>query len=120
MGVWYRLVVGALVVWRLTHLLHAEEGPFRVLERVRRVGGKLFDCFYCLSLWVAAPLALALGESWVERLLLVAALSGAAILLERATTRAEAPAVWYEEPEQHKEVSDAVLRKIDDSQGPRA
>ncbi|HEX4453356.1 MAG TPA: DUF1360 domain-containing protein [Kofleriaceae bacterium] len=84
------MAVGILVTWRVTHLLHAEDGPWNALVRLRRlvraVGGKLFDCFYCLSLWVAAPFALALGESWEERGLLIPALSAAAILVERVTS----------------------------------
>lgn len=55
----------------------------------RRAGngfwGELLDCFYCLSLWVAAPFALWLGEHLAECLLLWPALSGGAILLERMT-----------------------------------
>jgi hypothetical protein len=77
----------------------------------RRVGnsfwGDLLDCFYCLSLWVAAPLALSLGHGWKERLLLWPALSGAAILLERATTRPETPGVtptYYVEDEEKHDV----------------
>ena len=62
MGVWYRLVLGSLVTWRLTHLLNAEDGPWQVLVKLRRAAGdgmlgQLLDCFYCLSLWVAAPFA---------------------------------------------------------------
>ena len=89
MSVWYRLVLGVLVTWRLTHLLHAEDGPWRILVRLRgalaRSGmlRQLTECFYCLSLWVAAPFAYLLGETWTERLLLVPALSAAAILLAR-------------------------------------
>jgi hypothetical protein len=109
MGPWYRLVLGALAVWRVTHLLYAEEGPFDVLVWLRRMGGRLFACFYCLSVWVAAPFALLLGESWRERLLLVPALSAAAIVIERLSERAEAPpAAFYEEDE---EAPDGVLRK---------
>jgi hypothetical protein len=89
MGAWYRLALGVLATWRVTHLLHAEDGPWSVLVRTRRllkfVTGKLFDCFYCLSLWVAAPFASVLGETWEERGLLIPAFSGAAILLERLT-----------------------------------
>ena len=86
------LVVGVLVVWRVTHLLFAEDGPWDVVIRLRRqagVGfwGKLLDCFYCLSLWIAAPLALLLTSGWAERLLLWPALSAGAILLERLTSR---------------------------------
>lgn len=106
------LLVAILAVWRLTHLLSAEDGPGDVLVRFRRMMGsgffgQLLDCFYCLSLWIAAPLAWLLAASWVERAMLWLALSGGAILLERATTRtstgtgalAEAPpAIWHEQP----------------------
>jgi len=100
----YLLLVGALSVWRVTHLLQGEDGPWDIVVRLRRlVGegfwGKLLDCFYCLSLWVAAPFAWLCGDTWGERLLLWLALSGAAILLERATggLSAEAPAEYVEE-----------------------
>jgi hypothetical protein len=99
--------VGAAAVWRLTHLLNAEDGPWNMLTRMRkRAGngalGKMLDCFYCLSVWVALPVAAALGTTWKERILLWPALSGAAILLERAAARAQhgaGQAMWYEEPE---------------------
>jgi len=88
----YWLTLGILGVWRLTHLLNAEDGPWDLLVRWRRlVGngfwGSLLDCFYCLSLWVAVPFSIALGRGWKERLLLWPALSGAAILLQKATER---------------------------------
>ncbi len=84
----YWLVLGVLGVWRLTHLLFAEDGPWEVVIRLRRRAGtgfwgSLLDCFYCLSLWVAAPFALLLGSGWKERLLLWPALSAGAILVER-------------------------------------
>jgi hypothetical protein len=120
----YELILGALVVWRITHLLHAEDGPWDLLVRLRRRAGDgfwggLLDCFYCLSLWVAAPLAVLLGETWRERLLLWPALSGAAILLHRITHRAAgiAPAapVYYAEdradlPEEEED-RDVLLRQ---------
>jgi hypothetical protein len=92
----YRFVLGVLAVWRVTHLLFAEDGPWDVVVRVRRRAGggfwgRLLDCFYCLSLWIAAPLAVLLGSGWAERLLLWPALSAGAILLERATSREETP-----------------------------
>ncbi len=88
----YWLIVAILATWRMTHFLQAEDGPWEIVVRVRRrVGdgfwGSLMDCFYCLSLWVAAPFALGLGENWWDRLLLWLALSAGAILLERATNR---------------------------------
>lgn len=105
------LAAGAAAVWRVTHLLHAEDGPWDLLVRLRRlagtgVWGKMLDCFYCLSLWLALPFAAALGATWMERLVLWPALSGAAILLERATTGfgPTAPqAEWHEELEEGDE-----------------
>jgi hypothetical protein len=108
------LAVGAAAVWRVTHLLHAEDGPWNAFARLRKLAGegalsKMIDCFYCLSVWVAAPFAAAIGADWKARVLLCPALSGAAILLERVTTRARqsaAVAEWYEEPETVFEMGD--------------
>lgn len=102
MARFYALALGTLAVWRVTRLLNAEDGPGRLLTRLRNLAGsgfwgELLDCFYCLSLWVAAPFALALGGNWSLRLLLWPALSGAAILLERAT--APAPLIYAEDSE---------------------
>jgi hypothetical protein len=49
----YRLLLGVLCVWRITHLFQAEDGPWDVIVRLRRVAGdsfvgRLMDCFYCL------------------------------------------------------------------------
>jgi hypothetical protein len=100
----YWLTVGILAVWRITHLLQAEDGPWEMVVRLRRragIGfwGRLLDCFYCLSIWVAFPFAVVLAGQWRDVILLWPALSGSAILLERATgSRAEAAtALYYEE-----------------------
>lgn len=92
----YWLVLGILAVWRIVHLLVAEDGPAYLLVRLRRKAGKgfwgsLLDCFYCLSLWISTPIACFIGDNWKERLLLWPALSGGAILLERMTSREEQP-----------------------------
>src|SRR6185295_9767079 len=107
----YWLVIGILCVWRVTHLLHAEDGPWYLIARLRKYAGagfwaSLMDCFYCLSLWVAVPFALIVGDEWKERLLLWPALSAAAILLERATLRANAepPPASYSEDEETEDV----------------
>lgn len=86
----YWLLLGVLATWRVTHFLQAEDGPADVVVRFRTllgdgVLGRLLDCFYCLSVWVALPSALWMGQSWQERTLLTLALSAGAILLERAT-----------------------------------
>jgi hypothetical protein len=102
----YRLLLGILCVWRITHLLHAEDGPWDVVVRLRRRAGEgfwgqLLDCFLCLSVWMAAPFALFLGRSPGERILLWPALSAGAILLERVTDRGrgEPPALYVEDSE---------------------
>src|SRR5262250_454427 len=86
----YWFTLGVLSVWRVTHLFVAEDGPWNLLTRLRRRAGEgffasLLDCFYCLSIWVAAPIAFVIGVGWKERLLLWFGMSGGAILLERAT-----------------------------------
>ena len=75
------LVVGATAVWRVTHLLHSEDGPWSVLARLRRLTGdrmwgEALDCFYCLSIWTALPFALWLGSTWKARSPLVAGAVG--------------------------------------------
>ena len=110
----YWLLLAVLSAWRITHLLAAEDGPWDVMARLRRRAGsgslgRLLDCFYCLSLWVCAPIALLLGDDWAERALLWLALSAGAVLLERVTQPfAVAPA---EHSEDNKESNDVVLRQ---------
>jgi len=106
MSRWLDLAVGVLGVWRLTHLLAAEDGPAGILARFRRrlgegFWGSLLDCFYCLSLWTAAPFALLLRKDGSGRCLLWLALSAGAILVERVTAR---PATFIEDKEDSNEL----------------
>lgn len=86
--------LATLAVWRATHLAWAEDGPFDLMAKLRRrasgVAARAFDCFYCLSLWLALPVALALGRDIVSTIVLWLGLSGGACLLERVTTRPHA------------------------------
>jgi|SRR5215813_1056708 len=87
---WLRLVLAILATWRVTHLLAYEDGPGDVLVKLRAslgtsILGQLMDCFQCLSLWVAAPLAFAIARGPLEWVLAWLALSGAACVLERLT-----------------------------------
>lgn len=87
LGFWPRLALAVLAAWRLTHLLAAEDGPFELVLRLRRrlgtgVWGQLMDCPYCVSLWVAAPLALLLANDLAGWLLAAVALSGAVCIIE--------------------------------------
>ena len=82
------LIVAVLSVWRLTHLLQAEDGPWDAVVKLRQfagsgVLGKLMDCFYCLSLWLSMPFGYALAEGWSERVMLWLALSAGAIFLQQ-------------------------------------
>ncbi len=81
--------LGFLGVWRVTHLVNAEDGPWDLVVWLRdRAGtsqfGRAMDCFKCLSMWVALPFSVALGRTWPRRLLLWPALSAAAIVLQQA------------------------------------
>ena len=109
----YAFALALLAVWRLTHLLNAEDGPGELVVRLRRAAGAGFvgaalDCFNCLSLWIAAPFAAWLGDAVGESLLLWPALSGGAILLQRLGTPAAPAPCWKEED------SDVLLRKEED------
>ena len=100
------LLVVCLAVWRITHLLWGEDGPGDIFVRLRRGAGngffgRVLDCFNCLSLWIAAPVAWFTANGWFERVLFWLALSGGAIVVERLTCRASTtppPAIWHKEP----------------------
>jgi hypothetical protein len=103
----------ALATWRLTHLLVHEDGPNDLVLRLRRAAGsstvgRAMDCFYCASLWVAAPCAAVATRSsratapwWqrdrsrrarsIERVTMWMALSAAACLLQHLTTSVDSP-----------------------------
>ena len=85
-----QLVLAALAIWRLAHLLTAEDGPGNGVVRLRvwlgdSAAGRAMDCFYCLSLWLAAPLALLVTRDPIGFALAWLGCSGAACLLERVT-----------------------------------
>jgi hypothetical protein len=100
LGVGTRFALASLATWRLTHLLTDEDGPFDLVVAARaRLGsgqlGELMDCFYCMSIWVAAPLSLTVGRRR-DAPLVALALSGAACLVQQVTqppgvARAEIP-----------------------------
>lgn len=112
----YWLTLGVLCVWRISHLVHAEDGPWNLFARLRRAGragfwGQLIYCFYCLSLWLSLPFALLIGNAAIERLLLWPALSAGASLLERLVAGVdERVAAYFEEdPVETEETKPDVL-----------
>jgi hypothetical protein len=108
-GSWLGLALDVLAVWRVTHLLHAEHGPWGSLATfraaVRRYGlGELVTCFYCLSMWTAIPFAVWLAPTWAGRAVAWLALSAGSILLEVRALGGPAATVSPEES------NDVVLR----------
>lgn len=89
---WFWFSLGVLATWRVTHLLAEEDGPADLVVQLRaRLGdgaaGRALDCFHCLSVWVAAPVALLLARDIATWLIAWLAMSGAACLLERTTSK---------------------------------
>ena len=82
-----------------------------VVRLRRRAGdgwiGEAMDCFYCLSVWTAAPVAAAVARNRREAPLTWLALSGAACLLERATEKGDIDVLW----EQAQEDASAGARR---------
>jgi uncharacterized protein DUF1360 len=105
----YWLLLGTLGVYRITHLLSAEDGPWDLSARLRQVAGagffgRLLDCAFCLSLWVAAPFALAIGEGTRERALMWLAFSAGVVVIEKITSRQPPPPAVYWETERVDEL----------------
>ncbi len=84
----WHFVLAVLATWRVTHLLAAEDGPGDIVVRFRALlgqsfAGRLMDCFYCLSIWIAAPAALFVTRHWLDWIMVWLAISGVACLIER-------------------------------------
>lgn len=87
---WPKFVLSALATWRASHLLAYEDGPADLVLRLRTWAGsgflgRMMDCFFCLSLWIAAAFAFTLAREPIAWVVASLALSGAACLLTRAT-----------------------------------
>jgi len=85
-----RFLLSALAVYRVSFLVAREDGPWGMFRRMRAsaaatAAGRLVGCVNCLTVWMSVPLALFVGTSWIERLIGWWALSGAAVLMDRAT-----------------------------------
>jgi hypothetical protein len=124
----YGLILGVLAVWRVTHFFQAEDGPWKVVVRVRQAMGngefgRFLDCFYCFSIWVAVPIGWWIGSDWKERILLVLSCSGGAILLDRWTGQIPTPhpTMFYEDKEDdHGLLWNAENANVRDATSPRA
>ena len=87
-----KYLVTTIIVWRLTHLISAEDGPFDIIIRIRKLMGtsflgKLMDCFYCLSVWIGLLCAWFWTGMSKELIVLAIYYSGASILIEKLTNK---------------------------------
>lgn len=100
----FDFLLGTLATWRVSALLVREDGPYDLIARLRKatantMAGRALECFYCTSLWVAAPPAFWLvGATWRWTVVWLA-LSGAASLLERFSAAREPAAIDLAEAE---------------------
>jgi hypothetical protein len=112
----WNFVLAVLATWRVTHLLAEEDGPADLVVRFRKLlgdsfVGRMMDCFYCLSVWIAAPAAVFVNRRPLEWFMNWLALSGGACLLERLTTKhAESESMRPREEGQEQGGIENVLR----------
>lgn len=89
------LILYGLFVYRVARLLTRENGPFDILERFRRLFGKLsyknmlwksvaelLICPYCLGVWISAIIVWVSGRSDLQYVLWVFSVSGLQTLLQ--------------------------------------
>jgi hypothetical protein len=71
-------ILAIAFTFRITYMLVEQEGPLKMFERIRRLFdsaqkfgeksniGKVFnfDCFDCLSVWVALPVSAFVSKGW--------------------------------------------------------
>jgi hypothetical protein len=89
---WFRFVLAVLATWRIAHLLTSEDGPANLVTRLRIFVAEsplagVMDCFGCLSLWVAVPLAFFVSSRLLELIVGWLAIAGAAFLLQLKTAQ---------------------------------
>jgi len=85
-------ILFTLAIWRITHMLQTENGPFAIFGLLQSKVGKLksrnggikemFFCFSCLSIWISIPFAIVMSGSMIEVVIYTLALSSSAILFE--------------------------------------
>ena len=92
MTAFIKFFVFIIIVWRITHLISSEDGPFDLIFKLRKLAGqsffgKLMDCFYCMSIWTGLAGAAVAGSGWKEIIILTLYYSGSAMILEKLTNR---------------------------------
>jgi len=90
---WFIFAIAALAVYRLAKMIAEETGPFKMFTRLREStpeGSNLregIQCIFCVSMWIAFPVAVLVGlfgpiEPWLIPLLWPA-LSSVTVLIRR-------------------------------------
>lgn len=110
---WFMFALAALATWRITHLVVDEDGPFDSILKLRSSLGRstlgdLMDCFECVSLLIAIPLAFSVIRSPLGWMLAWLALSGAACLLQRLGA---GPVGFPLQPPSFPDNHDRILRR---------
>jgi hypothetical protein len=85
---WLWFAVAMLVTWRVTTFICFESGPLNLATHLRRIVARLgfsrlFTCFDCAAVWVAAGVVGGLFELEWRSLWIAIAVAGAASVLER-------------------------------------
>lgn len=79
------LLILSLATWRLARLLTKEDAPYQLMKRFReRSKWGVFDCIYCMSVWVSIALYL-LWLTPAAPVVTVIAISGGAMMMYRYT-----------------------------------
>ena len=87
MNTFLELLVFGIATWRLSYMLVRESGPRQIFTHLRDSTRtwKLFDCLYCVSMWVAPLVYIALTGPLAPLVWIVAG-SGLAIMLGSFTS----------------------------------
>lgn len=51
------LILLIMATWRISSLLTNEDGPFDILVFFRAHGGNVFECLFCVSVWIGILIA---------------------------------------------------------------
>lgn len=84
----FSFILALLATWRLTHFLVFEDGPGDICVKLRTAlgdsfFGKVMDCFYCTSIWIAAFFSLFVTFNAKLLFLIWLAVSGGACIFQR-------------------------------------
>ena len=89
---WFEFGIASLATWRIAVLISKDRLPFKLGLKARKKFESL-NCLYCVSIWAAALIALHLTREPFRYIVIVLALSAAAILINEISNRLARPIV---------------------------